>query len=84
MLIVQVAGITILKLVNDGKKLCLGVKDGVIPSEFIRMSELAGKKNQTGEPLTDEETTCLHRLRHELSDGNYSRRSRRFVFCDFL
>ncbi len=53
----------------DAKKLCLGVKDGVVPSEFIRMSELAGKKNQTGEPLTDEETTYLHRLRHELSEA---------------
>jgi len=53
----------------DGKKLCLGVKDGIIPSEFITMSELAGKKRQMGEVLTDEEITYLHRLRHELSEA---------------
>lgn len=53
----------------EGKKLCLGVKDGVIPSEFIRMSELAGERTRTGELLSDEETNYLHHLRYELSEA---------------
>jgi hypothetical protein len=53
----------------DGKKLCLGVKDGVIPSEFIRMSELAGSKTVAGELLNDEEIAYLHELRYQLSEA---------------
>lgn len=57
------------ELAYDGKKLCLGVKDGVVPDEFIRMSELAGQKAQLGEVLSDEDTKYLHRLRQELSEA---------------
>ncbi len=53
----------------DGKKLCLGVRDGIIPSEFIRMSELAGMKNKDSVPLTKDEFDYLHRLRKELSEA---------------
>jgi len=53
----------------ENRKLCLGVKEGMIPAEFIRMSELAGKRAQTGETLTPEETAYLHRLRYQLSEA---------------
>lgn len=53
----------------DGRKLCLGVREGVIPQEFINMSELAGSKNQAGKSLTEEEDAYLHRLRYELSEA---------------
>lgn len=53
----------------DGKKLCLGVKDGVIPDEFIKMSEFAGEKKEQGLVLSYEETKYLHNLRHQLSEA---------------
>lgn len=53
----------------DGKKLCLGVRDGIVSSEFIRMSELAGMKNKESVPLTEDEFDYLHRLRKELSEA---------------
>lgn len=51
------------------KKLCLAVKDGAIPGEFIRMSELAGDKRKKGEELSEEELRYLHELRHQLSEA---------------
>lgn len=53
----------------DGRKLCLGVKEGAVPGEFIRMSELAGERKQQGLPLTEEEWEYLHRLRRELAEA---------------
>ena len=51
------------------KKLCLGVKDGVVPDEFIRMSELAGKRTNQGLALEPEETEYLLKLRRELAEA---------------
>lgn len=53
----------------DNKKLCLGVKDGVISNEFIRMSEFAGERREKGLILKKEEFDYLHKLRKELAEA---------------